>query len=284
MVARRIPGILPPLGREESLELTKIYSIAGLLSKDHPVIQKRPFRSPHHTISPQALAGGGRSPRPGEITLAHNGVLFLDELPEFSRKSLEILRQPLEDRCVYISRVQGTYVFPAGCMLAAAMNPCACGYYPDLGRCRCTPSEVKRYLGKLSGPLLDRVDVCVDIREPTYAQMAQSGRGISSEELRRKVIQAQRVQEKRYQGTDIRFNSQLDGRNVEDYCVMTEGSRQWMERIYTKLRLSPRAYHRIIKVSRTIADLDQSELIEDIHVQEAYGYRMAQGGVYDSIY
>lgn len=169
-------------------------------------------------------------------------------------------------------------------MLAAAMNPCACGYYPDLGRCRCTPSEVKRYLGKLSGPLLDRVDVCVDIREPTYAQMAQSGRGISSEELRRKVIQAQRVQEKRYQGTDIRFNSQLDGRNVEDYCVMTEGSRRWMERIYTKLRLSPRAYHRIIKVSRTIADLDQSELIEDIHVQEAYGYRMAQGGVYDSIY
>ena len=284
MMARRIPGILPPLGREESLELTKIYSIAGLLSKDHPVIQKRPFRSPHHTISPQALAGGGRSPRPGEITLAHNGVLFLDELPEFSRKSLEVLRQPLEDRCVYISRVQGTYIFPAGCMLAAAMNPCACGYYPDLGRCRCTPSEVKRYLGKLSGPLIDRVDLCVDIREPTYAQMAQSGKGISSEELRRKVIQAQQVQQKRYHGTNIRFNSQLDGRNVEGYCIMTERSRQWMERIYTKLRLSPRAYHRSIKVSRTIADLDQSELIEDIHVQEAYGYRMAQGGVYESIH
>ncbi len=289
MMARRMPGILPPLSREESLELTKIYSIAGLLPKEHPIICQRPFRSPHHTISPQALAGGGRNPRPGEVTLAHRGILFLDELPEFSRKSLEILRQPLEERRIYISRVQGTYVFPAGCMLVAAMNPCACGYYPDPGRCRCTPSEVRRYLGKISGPLLDRIDLCVETAEPTYGQMVKTGGETSSKELRRKVEEAQKIQEERYQGTEIRFNSQLDGRHVDIYCPMSGKAGKWMERAYTKLRLSPRAYHRIVKVSRTIADLEHSELIQDIHVQEAFGYRVMDqkkefGGGYGSMY
>lgn len=289
MMARRIPGILPPLNREESLELTKIYSIVGLLPKEHPVIRRRPFRSPHHTISPQALAGGGHNPRPGEITLAHRGILFLDELPEFSRKSLEILRQPLEEHCIYISRVQGTYVFPAGCVLVAAMNPCSCGYYPDPGRCCCTPSEVRRYLGKISGPLLDRLDLCVETGEPTYEQMVKGRKGISSEELRRKVIQAQAVQQERYGGTGFQFNSQLDGSNVEDYCPMDRKARQWMERVYTKLRLSPRAYHKIVKVSRTIADLEQSELIQEVHLQEAFGYRVIEqkrggGDAYGSVY
>lgn len=289
MMARRIPGILPPLSKEESLELTKIYSIAGLLPRENPVIWQRPFRSPHHTISPQALAGGGRVPRPGEITLAHKGILFLDELPEFSRKSLEILRQPLEEQKIHISRVQGTYVFPAGCVLVAAMNPCACGYYPDLGRCCCTPAEVRRYLGRISGPLLDRLDLCVETAEPTYEQMVREKTVTSSKELRRQVIQAQEIQQKRYEGRKIHFNSQLMGREVEDYCKMAPAARQWMELAYTKLRLSPRAYHRMIKVSRTIADLEQSEVIEKVHVQEAFGYRVMDqkkgfGGVYGSMH
>lgn len=277
MMAKRIPGILPPLAREESLELTEIYSIAGLLQKEHPVILRRPFRSPHHTISPQALAGGGHTPRPGEITLAHRGILFLDEFPEFSRRSLEILRQPLEEKCIHISRVQGTYTFPAGCVLVAAMNPCPCGYYPDPGRCHCTPAEVRRYLGKISGPLLDRLDLCVETAEPTYGQIAGGRPGISSGELRKMVIRVQEIQEKRYAGTGLQFNSQLDGGNVAEYCAMDKEAQQWMERLYTKRKLSPRSYHRILKVSRTIADLDGSEVIQAAHVKEAFGYRVMDG-------
>lgn len=276
MLAQRIPGILPPMTREECLEITEIYSIAGLLPKEHPVVSRRPFRSPHHTISPQALAGGGRSPRPGEITLAHGGVLFMDEFPEFSRRSLEILRQPLEERCIHLSRVQGNYTFPAGCVLVAAMNPCACGYHPDLDRCHCTPAEVRRYLGKISGPLLDRLDLCVETREPTYEQIAGGRSSASSARLRAQVIKVQKIQQERYAGTDIRFNSRLDGSNVAGYCPMTREARHWMERIYTGLRLSPRSYHKILKVSRTIADLEGEDLITDEHIREAFGYRVME--------
>ncbi len=276
MLAQRIPGILPPMTREERLEITEIYSVAGLLPKEHPVVSQRPFRSPHHTISPQALAGGGRSPRPGEITLAHGGVLFMDEFPEFSRRSLEILRQPLEEKCIHLSRVQGNYTFPAGCVLVAAMNPCACGYYPDLDRCRCTSAQVKRYLGKISGPLLDRLDLCVETREPTYEQIAGGQAAASSAWLRAQVVQVQKIQQERYAGEKIRFNSQLDGSSVAGYCPMTREAGQWMERIYTGLRLSPRSYHKILKVSRTIADLEGEELITDEHIREAFGYRVME--------
>lgn len=276
MLARRIPGILPPLTREESLELTEIYSIAGMLPKEPPIIGQRPFRSPHHTISAQALAGGGRNPRPGEITLAHKGVLFLDEFPEFSRRALEILRQPLEERCIHISRVQGTYAFPAGCVLVAAMNPCRCGYYPDLNRCQCTPAQVRRYMGKISGPLLDRLDLCVETREPTYEQISGEKGRVSSAELRETVARVQEIQRVRYGDGGIQFNSQLDSADVERHCPLTEEARQCMERIYTKSRLSLRAYHRILKVSRTIADLEQSEIIQAAHVREAFGYRMME--------
>lgn len=276
MLAQRIPGILPPLTREECLEITEIYSVAGLLSKEHPVVSRRPFRSPHHTISPQALAGGGRTPRPGEITLAHRGVLFMDEFPEFSRRSLEILRQPLEEKCIHISRVQGVYTFPADCVLVAAMNPCACGYYPDLDRCRCTPGQVRRYLGKISGPLLDRLDLCVETREPTYEQIAGGRIPVTSASLREKVMGAQNIQQERYKESGIQFNSQLDGRHVGAYCPMTRDAQQWMERLYTKQRLSPRSYHKILKVSRTIADLEGTDLITDVHIREAFGYRIVE--------
>ncbi|MCI9390248.1 MAG: YifB family Mg chelatase-like AAA ATPase [Lachnospiraceae bacterium] len=276
MLAQRLPGILPPLTREERLEITEIYSIAGSLSKERPVISQRPFRSPHHTISAQALAGGGRSPRPGEITLAHRGVLFMDEFPEFSRRSLEILRQPLEERCIHISRVQGVYTFPADCVLVAAMNPCACGHYPDLDRCRCTPAQVQRYLGKISGPLLDRLDLCVETREPTYEQITGGGESISSARLRGEVMRVQKIQQERYRETKIQFNSQLEGSDVDIYCPMTRGARQWMERIYTGQHLSPRSYHKMLKVSRTIADLDGAETITDAHILEAFGYRVME--------
>ncbi|MCI8814618.1 MAG: YifB family Mg chelatase-like AAA ATPase [Lachnospiraceae bacterium] len=274
MLARRIPGILPAMTREESLEITEIYSIAGMLPKEQPVIFQRPFRSPHHTISPQALAGGGHSPRPGEITLAHKGVLFMDEFPEFSRRSLEILRQPLEEGRIHISRVQGAYTFPAECMLVAAMNPCSCGYYPDLNRCRCTPAQVRRYMGRISGPLWDRLDLCVETREPTYGQIAGEETGCSSNELREKVKRVQEIQRIRYAKEEVRFNSQLGSADVERYCLLTEEARRCIERIYTKRRLSPRSYHRILKVSRTIADLEESEVIQAAHIQEAFGYRV----------
>ncbi len=276
MLARRMPGILPPLTREESLELTEIYSIAGMLPKEPPIIRQRPFRSPHHTISAQALAGGGHNPRPGEITLAHKGVLFMDEFPEFSRRALETLRQPLEEGCIHVSRVQGAYTFPAGCVLVAAMNPCPCGYYPDLNRCQCTPAQVRRYMGRISGPLLDRLDLCVETREPTYEQIAGNERRFSSEELRETVIRVQEIQRVRYADAGIQFNSQMKGVDVERYCHLTEEAQKCIERIYTKSRLSLRSYHRILKVSRTIADLDESETIQEAHVQEAFGYRMLE--------
>lgn len=273
MVSRRIPTIMPCLTYEEQLELTNIYSIAGQISADSPLIQRRPFRSPHHTSSPQALAGGGRIPRPGEVTLAHRGVLFLDEMPEFSRRSLEILRQPLEDKKILLSRVSGSFSFPASFMLVAAMNPCPCGYYPDMNQCRCTKVAVDRYLGRISQPLLDRIDLCAEVSPVTFSQMSKKGKEEGSKAIRERVEKARRIQDLRYQKESICFNGELSGKQTEIYCNMTEDGKKLMETAFDKMQFSARAYHRILKVARTIADMDGESLIGACHVAEALSYR-----------
>lgn len=273
MTARRIPGIMPKLSYEESLELTKIYSIAGLLSPSDPLIRHRPFRSPHHTSTAVALAGGGRNPRPGEITLAHRGVLFLDEMPEFSRRSLEILRQPLEDKVIRISRINGTYEFPADFILCAAMNPCPCGYYPDMNRCRCTAGQVSSYLNKISQPLLDRLDLCAEAEPAYFSQMSAGPLGETSQKIRKRVEQVQKIQRKRYQKEKIQFNGELTGNQLEKYCVMEPDAGNFLEKAFTHLAFSARAYHRILRVARTIADMEFSETIRKDHIGEALSYR-----------
>lgn len=275
MLARRIPTILPPLTKEESLEISKIYSVAGLLSSNQPLMGTRPFRSPHHTSSAQALAGGGLIPKPGEITLAHRGVLFLDELPEFSRRSLEILRQPLEDRKIYLSRSSGTYCFPAEFLLLAAMNPCPCGYFPDMNRCTCSSKDVNRYRNKISFPLLDRMDVSVEAPPVSYEELCSSEKGsLTSIQMRNQVMKAQMIQKERYKEIGIVFNSELSPGQLETYCPMTESAQRLMEKAFHKMGLSARGYHRIIRVARTIADLAESEVIDTIHLSEAIQYRM----------
>ena len=273
MLAKRIPTIMPSLTFEESLELTKIYSIAGLLSPKRPLIKARPFRSPHHTSSSAALAGGGRIPGPGEVTLAHRGVLFLDEMPEFARGSLEVLRQPLEDKQIQLSRASGTYVFPAGFILVAAMNPCPCGYYPDMNKCRCTPGEVSYYLHKLSQPLLERIDLCADVPPVNFSQISEEKPGESSALIRKRVEKARRIQQKRYQNEKICFNGELSGKQIRKYCVLTENAFQVAKNAFELMELSARSYHRILKVSRTIADMEGEELIHTRHVAEALTYK-----------
>ena len=273
MLAKRIPTIMPSLTFEESLELTKIYSIAGLLSSKRPLIKARPFRSPHHTSSSAALAGVGRIPGPGEVTLAHRGVLFLDEMPEFARGSLEVLRQPLEDKQIQLSRASGTYVFPAGFILVAAMNPCPCGYYPDMNKCRCTPGEVSHYLHKLSQPLLERIDLCADVPPVNFSQISGEKSGESSALIRKRVEKARRIQQKRYQNEKICFNGELSGKQIRKYCVLTENAFQVAKNAFELMELSARSYHRILKVSRTIADMEGEELIHTRHVAEALTYK-----------
>lgn len=273
MIAFRLPTIFPGLNREESMELSRIYSVAGLLDENRTLIKRRPFRCPHHTITPKALAGGGAYPLPGEITLAHKGILFLDELPEFSRASLEILRQPLEQRKIYISRVHGNYEFPADFLLAAAMNPCPCGYYPDRNRCSCTHHQIAAYLGKVSGPLLDRFDICTEMREVPGEMLKGQKKGKSSEELRREISRAHEIQKERYKGTEIRFNGRLGGKDTEKYCTAEKAAKKLLQRAYEKLGLSVRGYHKILKTARTIADLENSDLILEPHISEAICYR-----------
>ncbi|MBU5480661.1 YifB family Mg chelatase-like AAA ATPase [Blautia sp. MSJ-19] len=273
MIARRIPGIMPELTFEEGLELTKIYSIAGLLAPGDPLIRVRPFRSPHHTCSAQALAGGGRNPRPGEITLAHRGVLFLDEMPEFSRRSLEILRQPLEDKVIRISRVYGTYDFPADFMLCAAMNPCPCGHYPDMNRCRCTQGQVMHYLGKISQPLLDRLDLCADVAPVDFEGLSNGKKGETTAEIRKRVDCAQSIQRERYRMEEIQFNGELKGSQIDTYCQLEESAVRLLKMAFRQMPFSARAYHRILKVARTIADMDASETIHRDHIGEALSYR-----------
>lgn len=273
MLARRLPTIMPEMTFEESLEITKVYSVAGLLTEKDPLIRQRPFRSPHHTSSPQALAGGGRIPGPGEITLAHRGVLFLDEMPEFSRKSLEILRQPLEDKEIHLSRAAGTYIFPASFMLAAAMNPCPCGFYPDMNRCRCTSGEITHYLGKISQPLLERIDICTEVPAVSFSKMKKKIAGESSAQIRKRVEAVQEIQRERYKKEKFCFNGELDGRKLEKYCVMTGGADKLLEQAYEQFQFSTRAYHKIMKTARTIADMESSEKIKEEHICEALTYR-----------
>ncbi len=273
MMARRIPTILPTLTWEESLEVTKIYSISGLLSAEKPMITTPPFRAPHHTISRQALAGGGRYPKPGEISLSHRGVLFLDELPEFSKSTLEILRQPLEEKEIRLSRAEGTYIYPAGFMLAAAMNPCNCGYYPDRRKCQCSMTQINRYLGKISQPLLDRIDICAEAPAVAYEELRSNKKGVSSAEMKAMVQSAVECQRKRYQKTKLHFNSDLTSENIRDFCPMSSEGETLMRAAYEKMELTARAYYRIMKTARTIADLDGAEVIRKEHLSEAIYYR-----------
>lgn len=275
MLAKRIPSILPPLTLPEALETTKIHSVAGIMGGNTSLVMTRPFRSPHHTISDAGLVGGGTYPQPGEISLAHNGVLFLDELPEFKRQVLEVMRQPMEDRVVTISRAKISIDFPANFMLVAAMNPCPCGYYnhPDK-ECVCAPGVVQKYLNKISGPLMDRIDLHVEVVPVAYKDLAEKQRGESSAEVRKRVIKARAIQQKRFADCQyVHANAQMNSQLLQKYCDVDEACRKLLKNAMEKLGLSARAYDRILKVSRTIADLDESETIRPEHVAEAIQYR-----------
>jgi len=272
MLAKRIPTIMPELSFKESVEISKIYSIAGLLD-NQALILSRPFRAPHHTITATALTGGGSKPRPGEISLAHLGVLFLDELPEFDKNTIEILRQPMEERYVTIARLSGTYQYPAGFMVVGAMNPCQCGYFPDRNICGCSINQVKRYLGKISRPLLDRFDICVEALQMNYMELREQPTEESSEEIRKRVRLAREIQLDRYKGYNIFFNSELTPSTIKKYCQLGSKEQSLLEQAFIKMNLSARAYHRILKVARTIADLEQSDKIKVKHLSEAICYR-----------
>lgn len=275
MLAKRMPGILPPLTLSESLETTQIHSVAGLMRKEDSLIAVRPFRAPHHTVSDVALVGGGANPKPGEISLAHNGVLFLDELPEFKRTVLEVLRQPMEERRVTISRAKMTIDYPASFMLIAAMNPCPCGYYnhPTI-ECTCPAGAVKRYLNKVSGPLMDRIDIHIEVTPVPVSQLNQEGHAESSAAIRERVVAARAIQTARFMGhPGVHCNAQMGSKLTREHCQLTDECRQIMELAMNRLGLSARAYDRILRVSRTIADLEASPAISPDHLREAITYR-----------
>lgn len=275
MLAKRMPSILPPLTLSESLETTQIYSVAGKMHKDDALISVRPFRSPHHTVSDVGLCGGGSNPQPGEISLAHNGVLFLDELPEFHRTALEVLRQPMEERHITISRAKQTIDYPASFMLIAAMNPCPCGYYnhPTV-ECTCAPGSVRRYLNKVSGPLMDRIDLHIEVTPVPVRELGKKVQSESSAVIRERVIAARAIQTERFQGNPkVHCNAQMTSKLTRQHCVLTDECRTIMETAMNRLGLSARAYDRILRVARTIADLDNSQDIKDYHLQEAITYR-----------
>jgi magnesium chelatase family protein len=275
MLARRLPTILPPLNYDEAIETTKIHSIAGLLNEEKFLVSEKPFRSPHHTISDAGLIGGGSFPRPGEISLAHNGVLFLDELPEFKRNILDSLRQPLEGGNVVISRAAQAVSFPARFMLVAAMNPCPCGYFGDTRRpCICSGAQIHRYRTRISGPLLDRIDIQIGVPPVTIRELTLDADGESSRMIRDRVACARETQIHRFAGKNFYANGQMAARSIKRYCEINDNARQLLERAVERFGLSARAYHRILKVSRTIADLDATENIEEHHVAEAVQYRV----------
>lgn len=273
MTAKCIAGILPPMSDQESMEITKIYSIMGMLDEKAPLIRKRPFRSVHHTATKAALIGGGLIPRPGEISLAHGGVLFLDELPEFKKSVLEVLRQPLEKRSIQITRTYGTYSFPAGFILVAAMNPCPCGCYPDSERCTCTPAQVQAYLGRVSQPFLDRMDLCAEAPRVKYEELTADEKAESSEVIRERVCRCRRLQEERYRDTNVQTNGMLEGEDLKRYCELGIAEARLMERAFSALGITARGYTRILRVARTIADLDGEERIREEHLTEAISYR-----------
>ncbi len=275
MLAKRLPSVIPPLTMDEALETTKIHSVAGKISRDASLIIGRPFRSPHHTISDIALVGGGSFPQPGEISLAHNGVLFLDELPEFKRNVLEVMRQPLEDRRIVISRARFTVEYPASFMLVASMNPCPCGFYNHPEKdCVCSPGVVQKYLNKISGPLLDRIDIHIEVIPVPFEKLAESRIAETSAAIRERVVRARKVQEKRFEEVKgVHNNAQMSSKLIRKYCVPDQAGMSLLKTAMEKLGLSARAYDRILKVSRTIADLEVSENIQPAHVAEAIHYR-----------
>ena len=273
MIAQRISTILPEMSEEECLEVTKIYSISGLLSNGHSLVKNRPFRAPHHNASLNALIGGGVNAMPGEVSLAHNGVLFLDELAEFSRKTLDALRQPVEDKKVSVARVNGAHTYPANFMFVTAMNPCPCGYYPDMNRCRCTPAQVGQYLGKLSQPLLDRLDLCADVSPVDFDGMSNGKIGENTKQIRMRVEAAQQIQKERFKDEKIQFNGEMSGKQVEKFCHLDDSAGRLLKMAFQHMPFSVRAYHRILKVARTIADMEASENINKEHLGEALSYR-----------
>lgn len=274
MLAKRIPGILPPMTKEERLEVSKIYSICGMLPQNGGLIRKRPFRAPHHTISPGGLSGGGAVPAPGEISLAHKGVLFLDELPEYKKSTLEILRQPMEDKQITLVRQSGSFRYPSDFMLVAAMNPCKCGYYPDRNRCGCKDADIARYLGRVSKPLLDRIDICAEAPLMGYEELTQKQGNESSAAVRRRVMAALERQRSRFKGKDICYNSRIPSKYMDRYCKLNCAQQKYMKEIYQNLELSARGYYKILKTARTIADLEDCDNIQDCHLNEAVCYRM----------
>ncbi len=284
MLAQRLPSILPDMSFEEALEVTKIHSIAGTLPDNTPFIRTRPFRAPHHTVSTVSLTGGGRVPKPGEVSLAHGGVLFLDELPEFSKNALEVLRQPVEDKKITVSRVNATVTYPSNFMLITALNPCPCGYFGDKTHaCTCNPGQIQRYIGKLSGPLLDRIDLQLQIRPVEYASLTGNEKPESSAKIKQRVNNARKIQQQRYEHLGIYSNSELSSKNIEAFCALTPESKQILESAFTRLGLSARAYTRIIKVARTIADLANEKNILPAHIAEAIGYRALDRSFFSAV-
>lgn len=286
MMAKRIPSILPPLGLAEALETTKIHSVAGKLSRGSMLMTRRPFRTPHHTVSPVALVGGGASPMPGEISLAHNGVLFLDEFPEFPRQVLEVLRQPIEDRIITVARAKYTVDYPASFMLVASMNPCPCGYYGHPTKaCTCAPGAVNRYMNRISGPLLDRIDIQVEIQPVGFDDMADKTPSESSAAIRERVVRARAVQQLRFQGEKgIYCNAQMNSRLLHKFAWPDEEGLAKLKERMTRLNMSARAFDRILRVARTIADLDGSESVLAVHIAEAIGYRSLDRANYGSTF
>ena len=274
MLARRLPSILPSLSFSEAIETTKIYSVVGLLGHRQSLIANRPFRAPHHTISDAGLIGGGHIPRPGEVSLAHNGVLFLDELPEFKKHVLEVMRQPLEDRSVTIARAASTLTYPAAFMLLAAMNPCPCGYLGDPQHaCRCSRPQIQRYRSKVSGPLMDRIDIHVEVPAVAFRDLTKAVQGETSEAIRARVTAARDIQYERFRRTRIHSNSQMSSRQLKNHCAIGRDSIKLLEKAIEKLGLSARAYNRILKIARTIADLNNEPQISTNHIAEAIQYR-----------
>lgn len=277
MVARRIPTILPALSREEDIEISKIYSICGMLPPGRPLLSHRPFRSPHHTITPLALTGGGGMARPGELSLASGGVLFLDELPHFDKRAVDILRQPLEERKVTVTRVHGSYEFPADFMIVASMNPCPCGFYPDRTRCNCSDMQIRRYLDHISRPVLERFDLCAEASPVTFEELGrEETSNEDSSSIRKRVEEARQIQLKRFEGTSIRFNSRMGPREVAVFCQLKLEDEIFLKHVYETKGLSARRYHKALKVARTIADLAGSGGVRREHLAEALGYGMLE--------
>ena len=282
MIAERIPTIMPSMTQEERLELSRVYSISGLLPPDEPLLRLRPFRSPHHTISPQALTGGGVQPKPGEISLATNGVLFLDELPEFRTEALEVLRQPLEERVVHISRVRGSFTFPADFQLVCAMNPCRCGFWPDRSRCTCSELQVKSYIGRVSKPLLDRIDLCAETTLVAFDDLRARGGGMESRRMKETVERVRAVQEQRFRGTEVRFNSGMGIALIEEHCRLCPEDERFLRAFYEQRSLSARGLHKILKVARTAADIEGSGQIRREHLAEAIAFRSLESKYWGS--